>query len=224
MGRFEKKLNSLAKQDVRPFEEWHMEREEFHQFEKPRPIKKAFHFHKAWKAIAVSAASLLVVVGATVFATTALQPQIPDEPALDYAETEIYTTVLPDAEATQYMNTAGFDLPLQYTAYHAIRTIKNDKLIFMTFYGEVETASDYYLLTFKFHLDERYHFLGKAYYESLEHSMTVNDYQIWYEYDESFSAELKTYNLKIIYNETTCYLEMQCFENDFNAFIALLAN
>lgn len=188
--------------------------------DKVKPEKK--RLARGWMP-AVLAASLVIVVGVVIFSINTINEQPSDEPLLGFAETEIYTTQATAIESNLFMNAMGFDFNLQYSTYQAVRTIENDDLVFMIIYGEIETETDYYLLTFKFHINERYHFIEKAEYESLKNEMTVGDYTIWYEFNETLSDELKTYNMKIARNESVCYLEMQCFENDFDGFIALLA-
>lgn len=221
MGKFERKINKMAKKDAKSFDEWYTENAtELRGFEKNIYVKTKVNM---WKLIATSAASLVVVFGAVMFSINAINAQPSDEPLLDFAETEIYTTQATGIESDLFMNAMGFDFNLQYSTYQAVRTIKNDDLVFMIIYGEIETETDYYLLTFKFHINERYHFIEKAEYESLKNEMTVGDYAIWYEFNETLSDELKTYNMKIARNESVCYLEMQCFEDDFDGFIALLS-
>ncbi len=227
MGKFERKMQNEVKQNMKSFEEW--QEENAVEFVKPIKEVKSHNWAKIGKLIVASATSLVVVIGATIFAINETKPEIPivnnstSDEILEFAEHEIHNTVLQPEEYNQLMLTEmNFDLTLQYSNYTAVRTIANDKLVFAIVYGEIETENDYYLLTFKFHIDERYNYIDKPRYEGLANSMSVGEYSIWYEENPVVSADLITYDLKIVRNDTVCYLEMQCFENDFNGFIELL--
>lgn len=227
MGKFERKMKNAAKQNIKSFEEWQEENAvELDEFVKPIKEVKPRNWAKIGRIITASATSLVVVIGATIFAINATKPEIPtvnnstSDEILEFAGNEIYDTVLSDEEAIKYMEEMGFDLKLSNRNTTAVRTSQGNNLVFATIYGEVETETDYYLLTFQFHIDGRYNFVEKAEYESLENSMMVGEYNIWYE--ENPVADLIAYDLKIVRNDAVCYLEMQCFENDFDGFISLL--
>ena len=227
MGKFERKMKNAAKQNIKSFEEWQEENAvELNEFVKPIKEVKPRNWTRIGKLITASATSLIVVISATIFVINATKPQIPtvnnstSDEMLEFAEHEIKHSVLTNEEYIMCVNQMGFDLNLQNTNITGVRTVKEEQLVFATIYGEIETETDYYLLTFQFHIDKRYNFVGKSDYESLENSMTVGEYSIWYE--ENPVTDLITYDLKIVRNDTVCYLEMQCFENDFDGFISLL--
>ena len=99
MGKFERKMKNAAKQNIKSFEEWQEENAvELDEFVKPIKEVKPRNWAKIGRIITASATSLVVVIGATIFAINATKPEIPtvnnstSDEILEFAGNEIYET------------------------------------------------------------------------------------------------------------------------------------
>ena len=147
--------------------------------------------------------------------------QTPDSPT--YENSEVWGLLIDDEKSYEYLHSIGCNLTLKSLNGRESYTSDN-KLVFATISGHYEVLDgDYYLLTFLFHLDKNYEFVGKEIYERLTEKVVVGDYTIYY--GEGKASLLKAaYLLKIQYKGNVCYLHVDCFEHSLESLLALLTN
>ena len=169
-------------------------------------------------AIACACMLIFVVVSLPFVLKTT---QTPDSPT--YENSEVWGLLIDDEKSYEYLHSIGCNLTLKSLNGRESYTSDN-KLVFATISGHYEVLDgDYYLLTFLFHLDKNYEFVGKEIYERLTEKVVVGDYTIYY--GEGKASLLKAaYLLKIQYKGNVCYLHVDCFEHSLESLIALLTN
>lgn len=103
-----------------------------------------------------------------------------------------------------------------------VRLIRNNALLMLVYSGELETESDYYLVTVRQWFDKRYNFISKNDYKNFTDNFEYEGITVGYKSVGVDFSGFNQYLMGVEKNNITFYLSISCFGEDLTEFIGLL--
>lgn len=103
-----------------------------------------------------------------------------------------------------------------------VRLIRNNALLMLVYSGELETESDYYLVTVRQWFDKRYNFIEKNDYSDFTDYLEYEDLTVEYKFLGVSFDGFNQYLMGFEKNNITYYFSISCFSEDLTEFIGLL--
>ncbi|MBQ8885912.1 MAG: hypothetical protein IJY62_06065 [Clostridia bacterium] len=151
-----------------------------------------------------------------------IEPVEPEEPKYVYSSKDLKTADITVAEAKTYFEEFHFVQNLQNTTCVGVQLQKDNTVVFVSLYGELETTDDYYMITMNQPLDEHYDYTDKQLYQEGEAEYSINGYVIQYHDKELTGRNMFGYWLNITDQEgRNFYWYVECFSEDIEAFFEL---
>lgn len=146
----------------------------------------------------------------------------PREENYVYSDSEVKTGVVTEAEIAAL--TEVFQLLSEFSEVttQGVRLIRNNALLMLVYSGELETESDYYLVTVRQWFDKRYNFISKNDYSDFTDYLEYEDLTVEYKFVGVSFDGFNQYLMGFEKNNITYYFSISCFSEDLTEFIGLL--
>ncbi|HIS37565.1 TPA: hypothetical protein IAC10_13245 [Candidatus Scatousia excrementigallinarum] len=219
MDKLQKKVKEQMDSDKQSFDEWfNANRGQLSRFDNEQTAEVNIggdtlaRSRKVW--IALIAAILMLAICLSVILPLTLNDNFSDS---GFGDDSVYQLEMTDEELSAVLGEYPFLSDMWITTSLTVKLHDDASDVMDIIGGEVETQSDYYLITALIEYNPNYHFGYRSVYESLENRVSVNDWDISYEQTSIDASGLYVYMLRMEDSGgQVVYMEVHCFENNID--------
>lgn len=139
-----------------------------------------------------------------------------------YSDAEVKTGVVTEAEIAALTEVFPLLSEFSEVTTQGVRLIRNNALLMLVYSGELETESDYYLVTVRQWFDKRYNFISKNDYSDFTDNFEYEGITVGYKSVGVDFNGLNQYLMGFEKNNITYYFNISCFGEDLTEFVDLL--
>lgn len=221
MGRFEQRIRKIAKDETDSFERWaELHEEELRSAGVQMTKKKVKQKRKyQWLYSGVAVAGVIIVC--LVFSLSVFLPR--ESGDVYYSERDVFTDKVTAEEIDELENTLPIVRDFSEVVTRGVRLVETNQLVFLTVSGELLSETDYYLITVNQHIDLRYNFVEKDFYDDFTDHFVYEDIISDYKYDGMSQEGFNQYYMLLQKADKFFYLEISCLGDNLDEFFVLLS-
>lgn len=141
-----------------------------------------------------------------------------------FGDEAVYNIALEDSKIESLTNEFPIIDKIEYLSGTQIYHIVDDSLVFSIVEGEIETETNYYLLTIQIEHNKSYQFLNKENFLQIENEFTKKGYDIGISFVEIDEMGLYWYRMKTEASGQRIFWDIKCIDNSINELIEKLFN
>lgn len=214
MDRFRRKIRQKLKESQKPFEVWYREQaeESVGTSEEGRgavKVKKRIGSAVWLIAAAVAFIMLVTVVAVALGGRQQTAPQIPD---LTFGEESVVSIEMGEADISETLEDVPFLKKLSNASGEKFSYIVDDSPVMTMINGEMQTQTDFYLITARIIHNKNFIFLDWWEYQDLPNSFTVGDTSIYYKSFGKNDSDMQVFFATTETDGVLIYWEVSCFQ------------
>lgn len=217
MDRFRRKIRQKLKGSQKPFEVWYREQagEPAGVTEEGRgavKVKKRIGSAVWLIAAAVAFIMLVTVIAVALGGRQQTAPQIPD---LTFGEESVVSIEMGEADISETLEDVPFLKKLSNASGRNSYYIVDNSPVMTMIKGEMQTQTDFYLITAKIVYNKNFIFLDWWEYQDLPNSFTAGDTSVYYKSFGKNDSDMQVFFATTETDGVLIYWEVSCFQGQF---------
>ena len=182
-----------------------------------KKVKQKRKYQWLYSGVAVAG----VIIVCLVFSLSVFLPR--ESGDVYYSEADVYSDEISETELNSLFTVLPMMQECEYLTAKGVRLKENEKLVFLSVYGELISELDYYLITVNQHIDLRYNFVEKGFYSEFSNVFEDDEILSNYKFDGITPDGFNRFLMYLEKDNKIFYLEINCLGDNLDEFFVLLS-